>query len=705
MKKNILVLFLFIIKISFSQTRSVQSYQKINDLNGGFTGGLNNSDGFGVSIDNLGDLDGNGVNDLVVGAFTDDDGGTNRGAVWVLFLDSNDGVISHTKISDTNGDFKGVLNDNDLFGGAVSYLGDLNKDGFVEIAVGADYDGDGGYWHGAVWVLSLNTDGTVKASSKISDTEGGFNGNINGDAIFGTDIENIGDLDGDGVDDLAVGSRRDNDGGGNEGAIWVLFMNTDFSVKNYTKINETQGGFSENLDYEDYFGGSVANIGDLNKDGVNDLVVGAYRDDELYADSGSFYVLFMKKDGTVESSQKISNISGNLNTSISYEALFGESIDGVADIDGDGKVEIVIGAMKQVNSTLSVRTGGFFIVELNEDGTISEDYFYTYAENCFSGKLDSGDLFGGSVSFLSTDPANVKIAVGAYGDSENGFKKGAVWILNLGETVFAIASQNNPTACNLEDGTITISGLTNNSSYTITYLKDTLSESKNLISTASGTIEITGLSSGVYDNIVVREDSSGCSDTLDKVELTSPGLSASLASVNPTACNLEDGIITISGLTNNSSYTVTYLKDTLSESKSLISTVSGTIEITGLSSGVYDNIVVSEDSSGCFINLNLIELRCFHEDSLCFKAKSFFTPNNDGSNDTWTLELFSNSCDYKVYIYDRYGQLLKTLTPQNNAWNGMYKGLKVPSNDYWYVVKYSFGKTRGQYRSHFTLKR
>src|SRR5690606_33533051 len=137
------ILFLLLTNtILFSQSRSVTSYQKINDINGGFTGTLDNQDSFGVSIENIGDLDSNGINDIAVGAFSDDDGGFNRGAVWILFLDSDDNVISHTKISDTSGGFSGILDDDDRFGGAVSYLGDLNNDGLIEIAVGADYDGD-----------------------------------------------------------------------------------------------------------------------------------------------------------------------------------------------------------------------------------------------------------------------------------------------------------------------------------------------------------------------------------------------------------------------------------------------------------------------------------------------------------------------------------------------------------------------------------
>ena len=334
MKKVFLVLcLLFINSMVLSQDYSVKAYQKINELHGGFSGDLDNDDFFGISVTYIGDLDGNGVDDLAVGAFGDDDGGSGKGAIWILFLDNNDNVIKSTKISSIAGGFTGQLDNNDVFGDGIAYLGDLNKDGLTDIAVGAAYDGDGGFWHGAVWILSLNNDGTVNTSSKISDTQGGFTGFINADAVFGCDIENIGDLNGDGIEDIAVGSRRDADGGSTRGAFWILFMNSDFTVNHFQKISDTQGGFNGVIQFEDFFGGSVTNIGDLDGDGVTDLVVGSYRDDDQLINSGSFYVLFLNSDGTIKNHQQVSNSVGGLNSVISQNALFGRSIDGVVDID------------------------------------------------------------------------------------------------------------------------------------------------------------------------------------------------------------------------------------------------------------------------------------------------------------------------------------------------------------------------------------
>ncbi|MCH8823510.1 MAG: FG-GAP repeat protein [Planctomycetes bacterium] len=207
-----------------AQPSWVLSHQKISDTQGGFTGILNDDDRFGGSLARLGDIDGDGVGDLAVGASRDADGGLIRGAVWVLFLNPDGTVKTHQKISSTQGGFLGVLDATDLFGWSLAALGDLDGDGVGDLAVAAAGDDDGGPQHGAVWVLFLNTDGTVKSHQKISSTQGGFTGLLDDSDFFGYSVGALGDLDGDGIGDLAVGADRDDDGGLNRGAVWVLFL-------------------------------------------------------------------------------------------------------------------------------------------------------------------------------------------------------------------------------------------------------------------------------------------------------------------------------------------------------------------------------------------------------------------------------------------------------------------------------------------------
>ena len=241
--------------ISMAQVGTVKSHQKISETEGGFTGGLER---FGSAVASLGDLDGDGVTDLAVGAPTDDDGGTNRGAVWVLFLNTDGTVKSHQKISDTEGGFTGVLDSSDWFGASIASPGDLDGDGVSDLAVGVISDDDGGANRGAVWMLFLNANGTVKAHQKISDTAGGFTGVLDDADQFGNSIASLGDLDGDGVIDLAVGTQSDGDGGTFRGAVWVLFLNADGTVKQHQKISDTEGGFTGVLDDNHFFGSSIS---------------------------------------------------------------------------------------------------------------------------------------------------------------------------------------------------------------------------------------------------------------------------------------------------------------------------------------------------------------------------------------------------------------------------------------------------------------
>lgn len=82
----------------------------------------------------------------------------------------------------------------------------------------------------------------------------------------------------------------------------------------------------------------------------------------------------------------------------------------------------------------------------------------------------------------------------------------------------------------------------------------------------------------------------------------------------------------------------------------------------------------------------------------------FFTPNGDGYNDTWQIVNLDkrNLQDSKIFLFDRYGKLLKQISPSSEGWNGTYNGALLPSEDYWFVLELSNGK---KVKNHFTLKR
>lgn len=85
----------------------------------------------------------------------------------------------------------------------------------------------------------------------------------------------------------------------------------------------------------------------------------------------------------------------------------------------------------------------------------------------------------------------------------------------------------------------------------------------------------------------------------------------------------------------------------------------------------------------------------------------FFTPNGDGYNDTWNISNIESQVDAKIYVYDRYGKLIKQLSPVGTGWDGTYRGIPLPENDYWFTIDYTepIANIKKQFKAHFTLKR
>ncbi|MCP3938449.1 MAG: hypothetical protein GY708_24140, partial [Actinomycetia bacterium] len=420
--------------ITVASDGTIGGEQKISDTVGGLTAVIDNGDYFGYSAASIGDLDGDGNADIAVGAYGDDDGGIDRGAVYVLFLNADGTAKAEQKISSTVGGLTGPLDNYDYFGAAVAGIRDLDGDGNADIAVGAWADDDGGSLRGAVHVLFLNADGTVKAEQKISSTAGGFTGPLDNNDYFGASVAGVGDVDGDGIVDIAIGVDADDDGGSDRGAVYVLFLNVDGTVKAEQKISSTTGALTGPLDNSDRFGSSVAGVGDLDGDGIVDVAVGAYRDDDGGSARGAVYVLFLNADGTVKAEQKISSTTGGFTGPLDDTDWFGRSVTGVGDLDGDGFADLAVGTQDDDGGT---NRGAVYLLLQNADGTVKAEQKISSLAGGLTGPLDNSDEFGISVTGVGDldGDGTIGLVVGAFADDDGGSARGAVYVLNLAAAV------------------------------------------------------------------------------------------------------------------------------------------------------------------------------------------------------------------------------------------------------------------------------
>lgn len=340
----------------------VKSEQKISSTTGGFGGTLSNGDNLGTDVVSLGDINNDGSVDIAVGCSGDDDGGTDRGAVYILFLKA-DGTVKNTqKISDLAGGFTDTLSNGDAFGSNLGILDDLNGDGKTDLLVGAPFDDDGGTDRGAVWVLNLDTNGTVLGQQKISDTKGNFTGVLdNGDEFSAPN--QVGDLDGDNVIDIAVGARNDDDGGTDKGCVWILMMNSDGTVKSHQKLSSTSGSLTADLRNSDNFGSSVRSAFDLDSDGIREIIVGAENDDDGNTNRGAFWLVSLDQFGMSKNMNlKFSDTVGNFVGLLDNSDLFGGRLSYMSDFNGDGMRDIAVGARQDDDG--SSNAGGVWILSM-----------------------------------------------------------------------------------------------------------------------------------------------------------------------------------------------------------------------------------------------------------------------------------------------------------------------------------------------------
>ncbi len=350
-------------------TGKIKYFKKINDNTNGFSGVLNEKDLFGNATATIEDVNNDGFPDVAIGAPMSNNGGNsmNQGAVWLVYLQENGKVNSSKKLGFSNGTFLS-LSDNDDFGSAIIPISDIDNDGNDDLVVGAKGSDAG---QGAIWVLFLDENENIKSFVKSDATTSPLENAIEPRDNFGSAMANIGDLDGDGVDEVAIGVIGDEYEGSqitDIGAIWIAYFNNAGEIKEIKKIGwQEEGGNIEGLKSGDLFGFSIANIGDLDGNGTNDLVVGAPGDDDGGTNYGAFWVLFLKSDGTLSHYKKTSDL-GRFKGILNPGDGFGSAIANLGDLDENGSNDIIVGA--KFSDELHRNAGKSIILYLNSTGDI-----------------------------------------------------------------------------------------------------------------------------------------------------------------------------------------------------------------------------------------------------------------------------------------------------------------------------------------------
>jgi len=228
--------------------------------------GATAGDLLGCSVATAGDVNGDGYADVIVGGYANDAGGANAGRAYVYYGGPGaDAVADWTLTGAAAGDY---------FGFSVSGAGDVNGDGYADVVVGAYLNDTGGADAGRAYVFYGGYPADVTADLVLT-------GAVASD-YFGTSVGRAGDVNGDGYADVIVGAPSNDAGGTNAGRVYVYLGGT--SPDATADVTLTGGP-------NDYgFGISVGAAGDANRDGHDDVVIGAWNNNVGGADAGRAYV-------------------------------------------------------------------------------------------------------------------------------------------------------------------------------------------------------------------------------------------------------------------------------------------------------------------------------------------------------------------------------------------------------------------------------
>ena len=426
-------------------------------------------DDAGHSVAFLGDVNGDGFDDIIIGAENGDDGGSQAGEAYVVFgKDGGFGTIDGTgrRVLDLAGlapaDGFIIQGDaaGDKLGFSVASAGDVNGDGFKDIIVGAPYFG-GGSAQGRAYVLFGkasgfgSVDGTGRSVVDMASVPAADGFIILGGAAgdkTGLSVASAGDVNGDGFDDMMVGNPYGDDANANAGEAYLIFgQSGDFGdpvfggrVISVNTLSADQGFVVQGDNSDDNSGFSVSSAGDINGDGYDDFIVGAPRADPgIVAFAGEAFVLFggPGQFGTDVGGRQVIDLAtlsptaGFVVEGLNSEDLVGWSGAPAGDVNGDGLDDFVIGAAEAAANgecyILFGSNGEFGAFDDATDRNVIE--LGTLAP--YQGFVVKGGSANGSLGWSVSAAGDVNgdgfgdIVVGAPSDKVGGITFGAAYVI------------------------------------------------------------------------------------------------------------------------------------------------------------------------------------------------------------------------------------------------------------------------------------